>query len=82
MQAEYIKTGYTEIHRSKLGQIDNAELVVEDADNSDNPGEHEIVALVVRDRDSGDGLATVQLTKDGTHKLYEALEKRLGMTYL
>lgn len=79
MQNEYIKAGYTEIREE---QIDPAELVIEDPDNSDNMGEREIVALVVQEFESGDRLAVVQLTKDGARKLHAALEARLSQTFV
>lgn len=79
MQSEYIKAGYTEIREE---QIDPAELVIEDPDNSDNMGEREIVALVVQEFESGDRLAVVQLTKDGARKLHAALENRLSQTFV
>lgn len=70
MQSAYIRTGYTEVREQ---QVDQAELVVEDADNSDNLSESEVVAFVIQDFESGDRLAVVQLTEDKARELYAAL---------
>lgn len=76
MQSAHIRTGYTEVRER---QIDEPELIVEDADNSDNRGEPELVALVVQDFESGDRVAVVQLTQSKALELYHALGDRLTL---
>jgi hypothetical protein len=81
MQSEYIPAGFSEIH-GPIGQVESAELVVEDADNSDNDGEREIIALVAKNRETGDDLATVQLTEAGARRLFAVLNDRLSQTFV
>ena len=72
MSSTYIRPGYAEIRDRTI----DAELIIEDADNSDTDGEPGVVDLVVKEYESGDQVGYLQLTRQGADELVEALLER------